>query len=388
MAALFLIFALLPTYLIRFSIFSVPSTLFEVVIWVAFLYTFWKQGWLHRKNWPTLDKKTGIGVAVLLVASVVALLVSSDIRAGLGLLKGFIIDPILVLFLLRGTDLGEWPELPWWGLGLSGLILAGWGILQWLNAGGGDFRAHGPYESANYLAFYLVPVAMFFVYEFFRRHGARKILGAAELIIVFSAILLTYSRGGLLALAAGVAVWAVWLLLNGSKQWRLVAGAAIIAGLLAVLAVFTLYHGRTLTSDQTRQVIWNHSTKILEQNPVTGTGLGAFHDKFAASFAGDNSHIAHEVRDVATAHDLYLTIWLNLGILGLAALLWLFLVGFQKDWELRDRPLAWLSASVLVAMLVHGAVDAPVWKNDLFPIFWLAVSTPFLITRKTQKGGR
>jgi hypothetical protein len=66
-------------------------------------------------------------------------------------------------------------------------------------------------------------------------------------------------------------------------------------------------------------------------------------------------------------------------LIGLLSVIWLAAVAVRRAWLLRVDPLAWVTLAVLASILVHGLVDTPVWKNDLFVIFWLVVATPFML---------
>lgn len=383
--ALSLIFLALPLYLVRFEVAGIPSTLLEVLIWALFAVAFFKDHWWRPANWPRLTRAELLGIAGLLTAGAISLLVTPELRAGLGLFKGFLVTPLLAYLLLRAHGRGH-AELYWRAYVVSALVLAGWGIVEWLGAGGAGYRAHGPFESPNYLAFYLVPVAFYLLYRVVEvRRRPLQALHAVEFAIVLAALLMTGSRGAYLGLAAGFFVWVPYLFGKLAIWQRLIGSLGLGLSTLLIFGTLLLFSDRVQTSDDIRRIVWSRSWELIQAHPILGVGLGGFHHAMTA-LAWPILDVGHQVaRDVSNSHNLYLTFWLNLGALGLLSLFWLALTALRAAWRVREQPLAWVTFSVLVAILVHGLVDTPVWKNDLFVIFWLVVATPFLLETKTGK---
>jgi O-antigen ligase len=372
-----LIFLALPLYLVRFDVAGIPTTLLEVLIWVLFFAAVVKdRGW---RLWGGLDRAALLGIVALILAGAISLFVTSDLRAGLGLFKGFLVTPLLAYLLLRRYGLGN-AELYWRAYAVSALALAGWGILEWLLQGTSGYRTHGPFESPNYLAFYLVPVVFFLLYRVVEvASGWLRALHALELAIVLSALLMTGSRGAYLGLAAGFFVWVPYLFGKISIWQRLIASLGMGLSAFLVFITLLLYGDRAQTSDDIRRIVWSRAGELIAQHPLLGVGLGGFHQAMMG-LTWPILDVGHQVaRDVSNPHNLYFTFWLNLGLLGLLALLWLVLTALREAWRLREIPLAWVTLSGLTAILVHGLVDTPIWKNDIFVIFWLIVATPWLI---------
>ena len=72
-------------------------------------------------------------------------------------------------------------------------------------------------------------------------------------------------------------------------------------------------------------------------------------------------------------HNIFLAFWLNMGLAGLIAFVWL--CGKALLWlteeDTKERPLA---ALMVVVILVHGLFDTPYFKNDLAFQFWLLMA--------------
>ena len=94
--ALFIIIVLLPSYLVRFQIGWIPVTLLELMILILFVV--WLVKLLVKKERIKFPLKWLI--LLLVLAAILSVFISPDSRAGLGLLKAYFIEPIL-LFIFR-----------------------------------------------------------------------------------------------------------------------------------------------------------------------------------------------------------------------------------------------------------------------------------------------
>jgi O-antigen ligase len=78
-----------------------------------------------------------------------------------------------------------------------------------------------------------------------------------------------------------------------------------------------------------------------------------------------------------------LNFWTETGILGVVAFATILVVGFVhawRGWRHADSDWRVIHLGVLlalVAVVVHGLVDVPYWKNDLSVEFWALLSLTF-----------
>ena len=97
--SLFLILALLPIYQIRFQIFGIPLTFLEVLILILFIVWLIKK--IGYKQYPVFPyKKLRIWfwlILTWLLISIIAVIISPDLRAGAGIWKAYFLEPILFL---------------------------------------------------------------------------------------------------------------------------------------------------------------------------------------------------------------------------------------------------------------------------------------------------
>ena len=102
---LYIFFLLLPTYLIRFSIGPLPTTLLEIMLLIIF--TIWiikynkniiiqlKLQFSKNYNYTLI-----FAILIFLLAATISIFTSADIKSALGEWKAFYVDPIILFFIL------------------------------------------------------------------------------------------------------------------------------------------------------------------------------------------------------------------------------------------------------------------------------------------------
>ncbi len=219
----------------------------------------------------------------------------------------------------------------------------------------------------------------------------RMTTGLAALAMV-SVLILTKSRGGLLALAA---ILALLVALRWRRGWLVVSGGV----LAVVLGIWRLGGNRvleTLAATQSiggmdgRLEVWSRALYMLQDFPFSGIGMGTFKQVANAMYpfflAGPDAEIPH-------AHNLFLQVGVDLGLPGLVAWLALFLLVCVAAWRVyrwgqaedkleegtagkrhADRCImAGLGAGLLasqVALLMHGLLDAATWGTRPAVLVW------------------
>ena len=213
-------------------------------------------------------------------------------------------------------------------------------------------RATGTFILPGELAGYLIvlsPVA--YALGCVARQHSTRILAWTTLALALVALVLTYSRAGWMGFAAAFA----FLLAVRTRHG--IGGAAIVVlgGIVAVLLLFNAHHNPS--EDYTRLSIWQASVQIADRFPLTGVGPFNFSRLYALVRAPDGDQTAFH------AHSLYLTFFVEFGIVGLAAVawtLWRFAVELQQRVSNAGRTAAFLSLSVaagLVGVAVQGLID-------------------------------
>jgi putative inorganic carbon (hco3(-)) transporter len=189
-------------------------------------------------------------------------------------------------------------------------------------------------------------------------------------------VVLSFSRGGYLALAAVV----VGLALSYRRRWIVLgAGVVVAAGLMLVSSI----RHRVLTElDFTngsntlvgRFHLWSVALQMLRDHPIFGAGLSGFATVIAPYWNPTNAD------RFTYPHNIVLNSWTETGVLGVIAFAWILVVGFRSSWRgWRASSVAWRAVHLgvllaLIAVVVHGLVDVPYWKNDLSLELWALLS--------------
>ncbi|HEY7200937.1 MAG TPA: O-antigen ligase family protein [Candidatus Dormibacteraeota bacterium] len=367
--------ALAPAYVIRFRVGPLPTTVLEVAL-LATLAVFAVE--TVRAGARPLPSPLLLPAGLFLVAGALSVLASPNRVSALGLYRAYFVEPILfaVVLLTVARSLraalvlvaGLW-------VGASAVALANLGLETQLLRRAAFNATWMPqvvvYTSQNAVSLYLDPlVAVAAALVVHARDRLARVPAAAFLVIALPAEALSLSRAGWLALMAV----ALGLALSVSWRWALGLCAAGLAGGLALLAsgrvvaLFDAVKGDTLSG---RFEMWGAALRLLRQRPILGAGLTGYPDLIRPFW--------HHYDPLWSLHphDIVLNFWLETGLLGLIAFAAILAVTATLAWrgwrsgEVAWRPLHLGVLLALVAVVVHGLLDVPYFKNDLSVEFWV-----------------
>jgi len=194
-------------------------------------------------------------------------------------------------------------------------------------------------------------------------------------------VLLSFSRGGYLALAAV----AIGLALSHRFRWLLLgAGVVAAAGLLIVPVLRRRIETEINFSDPHntlvgRSHLWDAALQMLRDHPIFGAGLSGFATAIAPYW-----NATHPDR-FTYPHNIVLNFWTETGLLGVVAFAAILGATFARAWRgWRNSDVYWRTVHLgvllaLLAVVVHGLVDVPYFKNDLSLEFWALLSLTFAV---------
>ena len=270
--------------------------------------------------------------------------------------------------------------------GVSGLI----GLTSVL--GKHAFRSTGPIGDPNDFAFVLAATIPLIIHRL-RWPGTRhpalvRAATTACLVVAFTALLGTLSRGGLLGLASALA----WALATRRIRLRWAVGAAVaglaVVGMAFVLQSHTVHnalHAKNAVANNnvvTRLYYWDAAYREFRLAPITGVGPGNFENRVTnvAPFQAGGA-TADAATTVDTTHNTYLNILAELGAPGLTLfvayliLSWLVLrrripddrvpddrkADDRRFDDLQAALAAGFVASVVAAVFLTEQYYAPLW---------------------------
>lgn len=369
--------AALPLYTVRWHYGPLPTTLLETLTLITVaLYVIgrWRGG-MRRPLGTPYD----LAVIALLVAGAVAVLVASDHRGALGLYRAYFLEPVALFYvaidLLRRREHLQQLVVAF-AAGSSAFAVMNLVVFYRALIANAVYVGQAPnalYGDANYVAMYLEPpFAIAAGLVILGRTARWRMLGAAWLLIVGAALVVTFSKGSYLAVCVLALVVVITV-----PRWRIPVLAGGLAAMIAVTQV-PLMMARLATVSSSlngRQELVSATLGMIRDHPIFGLGLGGYSFQFRG------------VTPEVYPHDMWLTFWVEIGVLGVAAFAYVFAALLWRGWRAWpattgfERALLWGVLGSLVLWFVHGFVDSPYWKNDFSVEFWILAALQLVILR-------
>lgn len=370
-----------PTYVVRWHYGFYPTTLLEhVIVLCVAVYVVEAIRYRDALAWrsPYL-----VPTLLFLLAGAISVWSAPGRTAALGLFRAYLVEPIAFAFVVANVVRTPARAL----LVVSGLFLGAVSVGLANSAVVVEALRHHTYQvtetppvvvylTANAVALYAVPVAAVAGSLGLHATGWARRIGVATFAASLPVVLLSFSRGGYLAFAVVV----VGLALSHRRRLLLLGLAALGGGALALLPpirqrVLIELHNAYGSTVDSRIELWTGAVKLIRARPLLGAGLYGFPERSAP-------YIPH-FRTTASfidPHNIVLNFWVETGLLGLLAFAWIIVAAIVlgvRGWNrLPDawRPYQLGVALAMVAVIVHGLVDVPYFKNDLSLEFWALVA--------------
>ncbi len=219
-------------------------------------------------------------------------------------------------------------------------------ILDYVNSK----RVFIPFVTPNVLGGYLamiIPLTLI---------GKKKLLVAVPLSF---ALLLTQSIGATLSLFLSIIVYFYLQEKLGKKGFFFLFGLLIIT-ILVLVTRFTTAKQQLHPAFSTlmRLNYWKGTLQIIKLAPLTGVGLGNFNISYTRF-----------------AHNSYLQLWAEMGILGLISILWLIAAIFKSAFDSinsaahRNQTVCFISACSV--FLAHNFIDFTFYLPEVAFIWWI-----------------
>lgn len=391
--ALWLTLILIPTYQVKGIIYNIPVTLLELIILSLFLIYGLKNikrikelvQNLKDWQWPIL---------IWLIIATLAMFLSPDLRAGAGVWRAYFVEPILLLIVFldlikNKKDL----KLILSAFIFSALIVSIYALYQkfvgqgiWSTEVWGQpqvLRITSFFPHPNFLGLYLGPLILLglgYIFSYFKNKNI--IISYTLLFFIITFLSLIYARSEATILAVLVGLFFLGLIVKSSQKYALIF-LFIIPLLIFSFPVSRNYFiqkvGLQDLSGQLRFNIWQGAVELIKEKPILGAGLDGyerlapdyqkrFYDPYTGELISVETH--------PYPHNLYLTLWLELGLLGLIVFVWVLIKFFKQGFKQLDKRDVIISTSIMAAMIVivvHGLADTPYFKNDLAILFWLII---------------
>ncbi len=346
----------------------------------------WLLRWLRRGR-PTRPTALDLPVALYLATAALSLGPSPDRAHSLNFLL-VLIAGVAVYYGVVNAVHGE-AQLRWavtfflaGGMALSavGLLQTDWAevaktsslpeVYRWLQS-----LPHPLGRTLNRgitagVAVLFIPVGLALIFSAWR--WWQRALAAGVTLVPFAFLLLSRSRGDLLALALTVPALGLWRLRRGPVG--LVSG---LLGLNALIAGLALYAPDVMADVAllypSRWQVWERAAYIVRDHPFTGIGL----DTFRLVAPNGYPYFDSALDQTVNAHNRLLQVGVDQGIVGLAAFVALILLFYRanrRTWQRAGdgygRDLALGLCGGFTALMLGSTLDDGVLTGRAGPAVW------------------
>ncbi|MCB2299648.1 O-antigen ligase family protein [Clostridium tagluense] len=178
-----------------------------------------------------------------------------------------------------------------------------------------------PNAYAGYLILIIFPIIMLSIYE---KNKNKKIFYILLSILVFTNILMTYSRNALLGFALGLVVLA---LLYSIKIIFALGGFGVL--ILLIPSVFQRVQDiHNSSQNEARIKLWKTALMMIKEHPILGVGNGNYvtqYDTYIQKYRLDYNSYTHY-----PAHNSYLKVQSELGIVGIVSFLGIIVTALSR----------------------------------------------------------
>lgn len=394
---------LFPFYLIRFSIFGIPTTLIEVVIYMLFLV--WLMFFLRHKSniylaYRTINenKTVFIGLVLFIFGALLASILSENQKISFGIFKAYFFDPILFFIVFISTfnqkKIKEALEVLVLSalsiLFISELSLILGKLSVFFSPITYDLRFKGIFNSPNFLAMSMAPLILISFYFIFNtQNKTLKSLWWAVLILAAPPFIFTFSYSAFLGVFIAL-IFSAFFYAKKKMKIILPIFIFIIGTILFISQVSSEKMQNILITDGrssfvSREMVWSSAADILKDNYIFGIGPGMF-QKYYLDYQSkfDTQYLEWAI---PYPHNVFLAFWVQNGLIGflgfLIILFWIWKrIWKRSDLSLERSDLFALVLSFFIYFLIHGMFDTPYWKNDLALTFFFFLGVGVLTWRQ------
>ncbi len=390
----------LPAYLLRFQIGPLPTTLLEINFLILFFTWSIKYARVDLPKiflWIKNNKKISIAIFLFLLAATISIFVGNNtykdpaaaLLRGLGIWRAYFIEPAILFFILLGrAQEQKTPDFKNFvskkfliqSLILSTVSVSLLAIIQkfipnLINPELWDDNFYGRvtsfFTSPNAIGLFVAPIIPLMATMFFRSNKKReKAFLITTILLGLVAIILSFSEGAWVALAAGAMVFALMM------GWKKFVTALAIGGIIFFVAIPKLQQAMLFQdkAGQNRLALWSYTIHFVTDSPqnfIFGAGLR----KFFHSVQQPN-YDPTKLERLNYPHNFFLNFWSETGFIGMISFVGILFFAITKILKERktDILLAAGLLSVVAVIAVHGIVDVPYFKNDLAMIFLLLMA--------------
>lgn len=241
-----------------------------------------------------------------------------------------------------------------------------------------DNRLKASFSNSNDLAGWLILTVPVFIFLAFFKNWAKPIIKKLLIILIFlvmACLILTHSRAALIAIFFSCFIFSLSL---KKKAIVLLIFPLITLLILAFSPLnstfsFNFLKGRGAVSVNSRIDLWKKAVKMIADYPILGAGPGTY-VSLIDRYSND------PIPNTSYPHNSFLHMATEIGLLGLAAYLWILFKLFKTIFKqskaniANDQKYILLGLSAgLMAFLIQSFFDTNLFSLQLVITFWLLV---------------
>ena len=251
-------------------------------------------------------------------------------------------------------------------------------------------RPTASFNGTNLLGIFLAMLTPFVAaLALFYYHGRSRLWIAAAVFLGITGVFLTLSR------SAGLGVWLAILFFGIMKRKKL-----LIAVLLSLLLIYPFimpknirdwahkikYNPVVFLFNYDRLSMYRNALNMIKTHPVVGVGVNTFSNNYAKYRLPETEE--GRTADTTYAHNIYLHMAGEIGLLGLAAFIWflyaLFKQGIEAYRNSKDEYLKIAALGLMgsfIAFLINGMTETNLYFPTLVVTFWYLVGLSLSLKR-------
>lgn len=231
-----------------------------------------------------------------------------------------IADNIIGTYILVATILSVFGIYQFFtGFGLNKKFAQGYSF-------GAKARMASTLDNPNtFAAFIILAIFPILMYAIYTKNKVKKAFFSALVILLIINMFLTESRNSYLGIAIG---FIVLIIVYNKKLIIPFAGVAVVSFIIPTVRTRILQIGAH-SQDDSRIKIWQIALKMIKEHPLLGVGNGNYvslYDTYAKKYPKLSYPDYHNM----PAHNSYLKVWSELGVLGIVSFLGLLICALLK----------------------------------------------------------
>jgi putative inorganic carbon (HCO3(-)) transporter len=255
-------------------------------------------------------------------------------------------------------------------------------------------RVYSYLGNPNLLAGYLLPAVILSLVAIVAWPGwIRKSLALTMFVVNAAVLILTFSRGGWIALLVELLTIAVllfyWWSIEIPKFWRtwflpILLGTVVgllIIGLIFVepfrVRIVSIFADRKDSSNNFRKNVWESVFQMIRDRPIIGIGPG--HGAFNKVYP----LYQHPKFTALSAYSVFLETIVETGFLGFTCFMWLIVVALNTGYlqlsrlrKTKNMEGLWLMGAIaaIIGLLTQGLFDTVFYRPEVNTLWWLMMA--------------